>query len=136
MTNETDIIAFQLQAVNTQLYRLRKVKEKLAEKALAAAPEKWLNNQAKGVTDTIDGELYNMKLLWTETKAHEVKHHYKKVITPILDGQKFEGKECYADKKLALHMVQPQPSINWEPDYTKDLMDSFIEGLKFNPYKP
>ena len=107
MTNEKDMIAFELQAVNTQLYRLDKIKEKLRVKALAAAPEKWLNNQAKGVTDTIEGELYNMKLEWRHYKESKPRPaHFQKWITPIIDGQKFEGKECYADKDLILHMVE------------------------------
>tara|TARA_B100000424_G_scaffold83283_1_gene62360 strand:- start:1822 stop:2202 length:381 start_codon:yes stop_codon:yes gene_type:complete len=122
MTNEKDIVAFQLQAVKTQIKRLEKIKKKLDEKAIALAPEKWVNNQQHMVSDFIEGDHYSMKVQWRESKEKTTPFHYQKWITPIIGGEKFEGEECYVDQDLILHMVEHTRG-------DEDMMDLIIPPL-------
>ena len=101
-----DRLAIELQAVKTQITRLQKIKKQLDARIVAIAPEEWVDNQRHGVKDFIDGDNYSMKLQWVESKEKVTPFHYQKHITPIIDGKKFEGKECYVDQDLILHMVE------------------------------
>ncbi len=106
MTNETDRLAIELQAVKTQITRLGKKKDELNAQMMALAPEQWVNNQQHLVSDFIDGEHYSVKLQWRQSKEKVTPFHYQKHITPIIGGEKFEGKECYVDQAQVLHMVE------------------------------
>ena len=106
MTTEKDRLAIELQAVKTQITRLQKIKKQLDARIVAIAPEEWVNNQQHMVSDIIDGDHYSMKVQWRESKEKVTPFHYQKHITPIIGGEKFEGKECYVDRDLILHMVE------------------------------
>ena len=106
MTTEKDRLAIELQAVKTQITRLQKIKKQLDARIVAIAPEEWVNNQQHMVSDIIDGDRYSMKVQWRESKEKVTPFHYQKHITPIIGGEKFEGKECYVDRDLILHMVE------------------------------
>lgn len=101
-----DRLAIELQAVKTQITRLQKIKKQLDARIVAIAPEEWVNNQQHMVSDIIDGDRYSMKVQWRESKEKVTPFHYQKHITPIIGGEKFEGKECYVDQDLILHMVE------------------------------
>tara|TARA_B100001057_G_C22827756_1_gene942098 strand:- start:35 stop:418 length:384 start_codon:yes stop_codon:yes gene_type:complete len=123
MTNETDRLAIELQAVKTQINRLETKRDALKAQILAIAPEQWVNNQRHLVSDTIDGELYNMKLEWRHIKESKPRAaHFQKWIVPVIDGQKFEGKECYVDQDQVLHMVEHTHG-------DEDMMDLIIPPL-------
>lgn len=106
MTNETDRLAIELQAVKTQITRLETKRDALKAQLVALAPEQWVNNQQHLVSDIIDGEHYSVKLQWRQSKEKVTPFHYQKWITPIIDGKKFEGQECYVDQDQVLHMVE------------------------------
>ena len=117
-----DRLAIELAAVKTQISRLEKIKKQLNARIIAIAPEEWLNNQQHMVSDFIDGEHYSMKVQWRESKEKVTPFHYQKHITPIIGGEKFEGKECYVDQDLILHMVEHTHG-------DEDIMDLIIPPL-------
>ena len=107
MTNVKDRLALELQAVNTQLYRLGKKKKQLNAQILALASEEWVNNQQHMVEDVIAGDRYCMKLQWRQSKEKVVPLHYQKHITPLLGGVKFVGHDVYVDNDLVIHTARP-----------------------------